>query len=218
MLNQHENEVEKIKSGDMSPAMIERASKPKKTWFFERGDGMIIAAEETEAWQICYNRSTWKRRDFKLLGTSDGTTYHRIVKESIGRAKQLEPVIEAKKEELSKYMRIEENLIMNEAVDMEGDPNDVSNEENKKKVLRLRSIMERIHKELDTLEEEFRTVSSGIVKKATDAELEVAKANQQKRIDKGKKLDWPNRDSNIITPDSDERGRNKILNLMAGRN
>lgn len=217
-MNDQEKEIEQIRSSDLSPAMMEQARKPKKTWFFERmGDGMIFPAEEREAWEIVYNKSTWKRQDFKLLGTSDGKTYNRIVEESIGRAKQIEPQIAAKKEELSKYMRAEEKLIMDEAVDMEGDPTDKANEENKQKVLRLRGIMERLHEELDKLEEEFRTTSSDIVKRATDAELEVAKKNQADRLERGEGYDWPDENANVITPDVDARGRRKILGIMEGR-
>lgn len=217
-MNEQEKEIDQMRNSDLTPAMMAEARKPKKTWFFERmGDGMIFACEEREAWDVCYNKSTWKRRDFRLLGTSDGKTYLKIVDESIGRAKQLEPIIQGKKDELSKYMRAEEKLIMDEAVDMEGDPTDAANEANKQKVLRLRGIMDRLHEELDKLEDEFKKISSDIVQRATDAELEVAKKNQQARIDAGEDLDWPDQDANIITPDTDPRGRNKILGIMAGR-
>lgn len=218
MSESEDKEVEQIRSGDMSPAMMERASRPQKTWFFERmGDGMVFPAEEREAWDVVYNRSTWKRRDFKLLGTSDGTTYNRIVKESMSRVKELEPVISAKNDELKKYMRAEEQLIMNEVVDMEGDPEDKVNEANKNKVLRLRTIIARINEELDKLDTEMRDVSSDIVKRATEAELAVAKANQAKRLADGLDVDWPDYQSNVITPDTDARGRKKILNIMQGR-
>lgn len=218
MADDPEKEIEKAREADMTPAMRERASKPQKTWFFERmGDGMVFACEEREAWDVCYNKSTWKRRDFRLLGTSDGKTYHSIVKESLSKAKELEPVIIKKKDEMSKYMRAEEKLIMDEAVDMEGDPEDKMNEANKAKVVRLRGIIDRYHDELDILEEQFRSITSDIVKKATAAELEVAKKDQANRVQRGDELDWPEYDTNIITPDTDKRGRNKILNIMAGR-
>lgn len=224
MNEQHEKEVEDIRSSDMTPAMMEQASRPKKTWFFERfreGDKghMIFPCEEREAWEIVYNNSTWKlsKNNFRLLGTSDGSTYQRIVRESLSKAREIEPIIVKKKEEMSKYMRAEENLIMNEVVDMEGDPSDATNEENKKKVLRLRAIIDRLHEELDKLEEEFRHISSDIVKRATAEELEVAKKNQAARIEQGLGLDWPDPDANIITPDVDDRGRNKILSIMSGR-
>lgn len=211
-MNDQNTEIEQIKSQDLSSAEMERARQPKKTWFFERGDGMVFACEEREAWDVCYNKSTWKRRDFKLLGTSDGTTYNRIVSESLSKARSLEPVIAGKKEELSRYMRAEEKLVMDEAVDMEGDPSDTTNEENKKKVIRLKGIIDRLHNELDTIEEEHRSAVSDVVKKATAAELEVARANFA-----ANGPDWPDEDANILTPDADPRKRNKILGIMAGR-
>lgn len=191
--------------------MVARATKPQKTFFFRRGDGMVFACEELEAWQVVYNQSTWKRRDFTLIGTSDGTTYNRITKESINQAKELEPVIAGKKEELSRYMRAEEKLIMDEAVDMEGDPTDTINETNKGKVLRLRSIMDRINNELDDLEAKYRSVVSDVVKRATDAEQAVAEENM-----KNNGPEWPDPDTNIMTPNSDQRGRNKLLGIMSG--
>jgi len=212
MNEDQEKEVEEVKGRDLSQAEMEKASQPKKTWFFQRGDGMVFACEEREAWDVVYNKSTWKRRDFTLLGTSDGTTYHRIVKESMSKAKALEPLIAEKKAELSKYMRAEEKLIMDEAVDMEGDPSDKTNEENKTKVLRLRGIMDRLHGELDKLEAEHKSVASDIVKRATDAELVVAKENMAKNGP-----EWPDEDVNIITPDVSPRDRNKILGIMQGR-
>ena len=207
-----------MRSQDLSPAAMERASAPKKTWFFERMmDGMIFACEVREAWEITYNKSTWKRRDFRLLGTSDGKTYQMISKESLARARVLEPEIEKLKEELSRNMRYEENLVASEAVDMDGDPEDIENEMNKKKVLRFRSIMDKIHAKLDVLETEYRSVVREVVKRATDAELEVARKNQQARIDQGLPLDWPNRHENILTPDTSPERRDEILGLMSKR-
>lgn len=202
-------------SRDLSPAMMEKASKPKKTWFFERmGDGKIFAAEEREAWQICYNKSTWKRRDFRLLGTSDGTTFHRITKESIIEAQQLEPEINKKKAELEKFMKREEDLILDEVVDMEGDPSDEENERNKQKVLRLRKIIDDLHDTLDKMEDRYRELVADVVSTATEAELEVAKKNQQQRIDNGQELDWPDENLNIQTPAGSHRPRKTILNQL----
>lgn len=209
-----DDERTEVMSQDLTPAMREQASKPNKTWFFERGDGKIFAVEETEAWQICYNRSTWKRRDFRLLGTSDGTTYHRIVRESMAEAKVLEPKMASKKEELERYQKAEENLIVNEAVDMEGDPADTFNEENKQKVLRLRKIIDRIHGELDILEEQYKKVTADIVTQATNAELEVAKANQAQRVAQGLDVDWPDQNLNIQTPSGSHKPRNTILKQL----
>lgn len=213
-----DKEKEETMNSDLSPAMREKLSKPKKTWFFKRlGDGYVFATEEREAWDICNNRSSWKRRDFQLIGTSDGKTFHRIISESMVRARELEPQLDQKKAELQKYQTVEENLIMNEAVDMEGDTDDAENEANKKKVLRLRGIMDRIHGELDVLEEEFKSVVGDVIKTATDAEMEVAIKNQKERIANEEEIDWPRDDININTPDTNSKRRQKIVNLMNSR-
>lgn len=213
-----DKEKEEVRSQDLSPEMMARATAPKKTWFFKRlGDGKVFACEEREAWQIVYNRSTWKRRDFQLLGTSDGTTYHRITKESMVEAHQLAPEIDKKKAELQRYMDAEEKLVVDEAVDMEGDPADVVNEGNKQKVLRLRTIMDRLHGELDKMEARYREVTATVVKRATDAEMEVAIANQKARVAQGLDVDWPDESLNIQTPAGSHKPRNKILGILEGR-
>lgn len=211
-----EAEKEELKAADLSPALVERETKAKKTWFFERGDGKIIACEEKEAWQITYNRSTWKRRDFRILGTSDGTTYQRIVKASMGEAYELAPQIEAKKKELLRYQKAEEDLLLNEVVDMEGDPSDTINEANKGKVRRLRTIIDRIHGELDVIEERYKTVTAGVVKNATEAELAVAMKNQEKRLADKLDFDWPDQNGNIETPAGSSKPRQQLLGILSG--
>lgn len=213
-----DDERQQVMSQDLTPAMMQKASAPKKTWFFKRlGDGKVIATEEREAWQICYNRSTWKRRDFQLIGTSDGTTFHRIVKQSIVDAQKLEPEINQKKAELEKFMKREEDLILDEVVDMEGDPSDVENERNKQKVLRLRKIIDDLHESLDEMEERYRALVADVVQTATDAEMEVAIKNQADRIAQGLDVDWPDQNLNIQTPEAKAGGRQKILGLIGGR-
>lgn len=217
MFNLDEEKTE-VMSRDLTPAMREKASKPKKTWFFKRlGDGRVIATEEREAWQICYNRSTWKRRDFQLIGTSDGSTFYRITRESIVEAQQLEPEIEKKKAELEKFMKREEDLILDEVVDMEGDPADEENERNKQKVLRLRKIIDDLHETLDTLEARYKDLVADVVQRATNAEMEVAIKNQAKRLADGLDVDWPDQNLNIQTPEAKAGGRQKILGLIGGR-
>ncbi len=199
------NEIEQVKALDLSPAMKARESTPKKTWFFERGDGKLIICEEREAWDIVNNRSEWKRHDFKLVGVSDGTTFQRIVKESIANAQRLEPEINKLEAELTRYEKAEDKLVVEEAVDMEGDPSDTVNEANKLKVLRLKKIIARLEEQLNAKQKEYREVVSDVVKRATDAEFAVAKGH----------IEWPT-DMHIITPDADPRQRQKILKLMNG--
>lgn len=217
-MNNVDEERQQVMSNDLTPAMMEKASRPKKTWFFKRlGDGKVIATEEREAWQICYNKSTWKRRDFQLIGTSDGTTFHKIVRESITEAQQLEPEINKKKAELEKFMKREEDLILDEVVDMEGDPSDTENERNKQKVLRLRKIIDDIHEALDEMEGRYKELVADVVQRATDAEMKVAMKNQEERVAQGMDVDWPDANLNIQTPEAKAGGRQKILGLIGNR-
>lgn len=191
---------------DMTPAMIARETKPKPTWFVRRlGDGMEFAVEEKEAWDILYNQSSWKRRDFQFFGYSDGKTYQKIVKESMTTASRLEPLIAAKKAEVQRYISLEDKMMMDEIVDMEGDPSDAVNEANKGKVLRLQKIRTRLEDELEKLETEHRGATAGIVRTATEAEKKVAMKNWKER------KTWPDADLNAITPNASPRERAKIL-------
>lgn len=194
------DEVEQLRSSDMGGGGGKYI--PQKTWFFQRGDGKIFPTYEKEAWEIINNRSEWRRHDFKILGVSDGTTYEKIVKESMIEARKLEPKIEEKKQELRRYQRAEEKIIENEVVDME-DKDDPDNAAHIAKIMRLRKIMDRIHKELDKLETEYRNATGDVVRRATDAELEAARGN----------IVYPQA-MNIMTPGVSDAERQRILRTM----
>lgn len=200
---EHTEDIESIKSSDIVRAS--GAAKANKTWFFERGDGMIFPAEEIEAWNILNNKSEWMRHDFKMLGVSDGKTYARIIAESIKDAKRLEPEIAKTAQEIERYRNAEENLIMNEAVDMEYE-SDIANKINIDKVLRLRGIRERQEKKLETLNADYRAMTSNVVSRAIAAELEVARGHFER----------PGR-MDIITPDADPEGRQQLVNMVGTR-
>lgn len=195
--------VEEVKSRDL--ASMERDNVPKKTWFFERGDGMIFPCEEKEAWDILYNTSTWKRRDFKMVGVSDGKTYHKMVKDAKVIAKKLEPEIERLRKEIARFAQAEDKLMFDEVIDME-DTADPVNAANIAKVRRIKNILEKQRADLAKKETEFRKVTSGIVKRAIDAELKVARGHFER----------PGA-VNIITPNAGEDERQRILNTMGGR-
>lgn len=203
--------VEDLKSRDLTPATIERARKPRNTWFVQRtGDpkmGEIIAVEEKEAWDIRNNRSEWKRKDFKFIGFSDGKTYMNFIDAAMGKARELEPAIESARAEAEKYRNLETKLMLDEVVDMEGDPTDLTNEENKKKVLRIRTIISKQEDKLEKLEVEFRSVTSEVARGAFNAELKIAIANWKKqRIYPGA--------MNMITPHVNSGERVRILGAM----
>lgn len=203
--------IDDIRGRDLSPAMIARAKAAKKTWFVQRtgnpNKGEIIAVEEKEAYDMLYNTSTWKRRDFEFIGHSDGTTYKRIAEESMGTASKLLPEIETTRIEVEKYRNTESKLMIDEIIDMDGDPSDTKNEENKMKILRLRKIITRHEDKLEKLENEYANHTSNVVKRAQEAELKVARANWKKQ-----KV-WPG-NMNIITPSVSPGERLRILGAM----
>lgn len=206
--------IDDVKARDLSPAMVGRAQAPKPTWFVERtGDRLqgkepyIFACEETEAWDILNNKSEWKRHDFMFVGHSDGKTYKRICDEAMSGAAKIQPEINATRIEIEKYRAAEEKLIINEAVDMDGDPEDTINEENKKKVLRLRTIIGKLDVKLETLEKQFKEYTGNVVKRATAEELKVAIKNWKKR------RVWPGA-VNVITPSASPRERKRIMKAM----
>lgn len=206
------DDIDQVRDSDMrldAVASKVHRTASKKTWFFERGrpgdpDYMIFPAGEIEAWNIMYNKSEWMRHDFRMLGVSDGTTYARIISESMAEAARLKPEIDKKRTELERYTLAKETLIMNEAIDME-DLEDEVNAANIEKVKRFDRIIERVTNELETMEKEFRTKTSDVVKTATAAELEVARGHFERP---GK--------INIITPEAQGAAREKILGQLPG--
>lgn len=200
--------IDDLKGRDLSPGVVARAKAPVPTWFVKRlGDGYIFACEEREAWDIINNHSTWKRHDFKFIGHSDGKTYKRLCDESMAGAKKLEPEISRLKVEISKYRAAEEKMIIDEAVDMDGDVTDTFNEQNKQKVLRLRKIIDKQDTQLEALETEYNNFTRNVVKRATDAEMQVAIENWKTT------RTWPGA-VNIYTPAASPAERARILKSM----
>lgn len=207
--------IEEVRGRDMSNAEVQRASQPKPTWFVKKmwtKNQEVFACEEREAWDLLNNHSTWKRSgsDFQFIGHSDGKTYKKVVDSSIIEVKRLEPEMATIRAEIARYRKAEEHLLVNEAVDMDGDPKDAVNEENKAKVKRLQTIVNKLDDKLEKLETEYRSNTKGIVQKATEAEMKVAIKNwKARRV-------WPGA-VNISTPDANPAERQRILTMMGQR-
>lgn len=65
-------------TGVVTPHQLET---PRKTWFYERPNGSVVAVQADEAWAIHNNRSR-AYTGFKQVGCSDGTKYFQAVMDS----------------------------------------------------------------------------------------------------------------------------------------
>lgn len=186
--------IDEIKNKDLSPAMVAKFTKPKKTWFIERiGDGKIMAMEEMEAWKTLTNKSNWVRHDFKIIGVSDGETYARVVREAKGKSQAILSEIQAIEVEANKYRKTEERFIFEELLDLKDE-----------KVIKVKKIIADFDRQLEKLNNDYFALTRNVAQTAFEAELAVARTN--------KKVFPSNQD--IHTPNSTEMERNKILREM----
>lgn len=194
---------EEQRSRDLSPSEVERYTRPKKTWFIERlGDNYIFACEEAEAYELMYNRTNWMRRDFKILGVSDGIMFAKMIREGRSTADRVSGELNALEAERSRFAKAEENLIFVELVD----PDDTESPENAPglaKLNRIRDILAKYDKRLEDKHLELKACTSELNKAAFDAEFAVAKGH----------IERPS-NQNIITPGASPEERLKILRSM----
>lgn len=141
-------------------------SKPRKTWFFERGDGFIFATDESEAWDILKHRGNWMRKDFKMLGMSDGTTYYDIIKNS---KKEITDIQEKRREldsDYQNYLKTQERLKFTELKD-----------DDDEMVVKVKGILRDLSAKLQEIDSQLSNINKTIVDKAFNAELEKARGN-----------------------------------------
>lgn len=145
---------------------------PQKTWFFTDSTGRIFSANEKEAFNLLTENSRWRRQDIRMLGSSDGTTYYNVIRESKSKAAELQESIRAIKEKRDKYIASHDKLLFEEFVS-EDDP----------RIVRAKELIAKTNEELTPLEDELREVRTNILQKAFDAELEVARGKLVKPRD-----------------------------------
>lgn len=185
-----------MKSKDLTPQMAQEAAMPKKTWFFKRQTGEILAVEEKAAHQLLRNPQRvltergFRTLDYDLIGVSDGKTYAKVVQEEKSRLSGVKQQINSKKNDFRRYVKMLERFKFEEFLE-DTDP----------KVQRARVIIDKEQVELDKLEEEYRNGFKTISDTAFNAELEVARGN----------IEEPTNFS-VITPVS--RDRAKILKQL----
>lgn len=187
-----------FKDADLSPALVKRETAPRKTWFFERtGDSYVFACHEAEAWEIMSNRTNWMRRDFKMIGVSDGKTYAKIINESGAKARVLKSELDILKREQTRYMKAEENLMFDDLVKPEDDTPEGA------KLRKVKEIIADYDARIDVQEDQYKKATSDVQKEAFNAELEVARGH----------LERPS-NQNIMTPGASPTERAKIITAM----
>lgn len=181
-----ENEFTKELANDKEAL---ESMKPHKTWFIQRGDGFIFAAREGEAWDLMRNRTNWMRRDFKIIGTSDGTTYHKILKEGQKKIPEIQAEIDAMQKDLGEYASTERNLKFKELVD-----------DNDERMIKLKGIKKKLSDEIYKKLAELNKITTNLHDTAFNAELEIAKLTPEMPTNQ-----------DIITPSGN---RDKILKSL----
>jgi hypothetical protein len=152
MENQHENQP---------------PTKVSSTWFFERtGDKYIFACDEQEAWNLLNNKSNWARRDFKMLGMSDGKTYISMLKSANQNALELKQKRDTLALDFDRYSKTEERLRF---VELKDDTDEM--------VVKVKGILSNLSKEIQELDDKLSNHNRDTVKKAFEAELNKARGN-----------------------------------------
>lgn len=140
--------------------------KPEPTWFFRRGDGHTFAAGEVEAHAILRNRTEWMRRDFELLGHSDGQTYFRIIREADGEAQKLRAERARLAQDAARYRKTEDRLKFEEL-----------KPEDDEQVAKVRAILESLDLQIAEIDAQLASWAKIVTDRAFQAELEVARGN-----------------------------------------
>jgi hypothetical protein len=139
---------------------------PQKTWFFSDSSGRIFPANEKEAFNLLTENSRWRRQDIKMVGMSDGKTYHETIKGASQKTKDLVQKIAELKETLQKYISGHDKLLFEQFVEKD-DP----------RIVRANALIKEVEDEIAPLEVELKELRTNLVQTAFNAELEKARGN-----------------------------------------
>lgn len=169
-------------------------TKITKTWFIQRGQDPkdIFACGEQEAWGLFHNRSNWMRRDFKIIGVSDGMTFLRIMKDSESLKFNLEKKVKELSTELTRYLKTYDKLKYEDLLE-DTDP----------KMIKVKGITDGIQADLDKANAELQDIVTNVTLKAFNAELEVARGH----------IEHP-KNHDIFTPGASGEARDKIISKV----
>ncbi len=151
---------------ELTEKQLEEFAKPEPMWFFERGDKMVFASKEKEAWNILHNISNWQRKDFKLIGVSDGTTYYKTINESRSKLPEIRNQIAELETELSQYSKTEEKFKFEDLL-----------EDTDEKMIRVKKFKKEVLNKLGEKKKKLHGLTKDVNQVAFDAELEVARGN-----------------------------------------
>jgi hypothetical protein len=183
-----DDKPEEVRNADLAGVKLT----PEKTWFFERGDGKIFATGEDEAHEILRNRTNWMRRDFKMLGVSDGKTYDRMIKENKLVSQSIRSEVEKLTIDLNKFLATFDRMKFDQLL---SDTDD--------RIVKVKGLIKEIEDKIAVKEDEFTKLTKHSAQSAFDAELALARGH----------IEYPE-NKNVITPGKTGEDRKKILASM----
>jgi hypothetical protein len=172
---------------------LSQKSQPVKTWFIERGDGFIFACDEAEAWGLFENRTNWMRKDFKIIGVSDGTAYFAHIAKNKNRAIELQDELTKIEYDYDRYTKTEDRLRFEELLD-----------ETDEKVLKVGAIRKDLLAKINDIRGKLENINKDVIGEAFNIELEKARGN----------IEYPS-NHDVITPGI--RDRDRILSALGQR-
>jgi hypothetical protein len=166
-------------------------TKITKTWFIQRGNNPedVFACDEQEAWGLFNNRSNWMRRDFKIVGVSDGSTYVKTIKDGQQEIFSLQNEVAALSRDLTRYLETQDKLKFTDLLP-----------ETDEKVIRVKVLVKELQDKIDEKSGVLSNAQKYVVDKAFKAELEVARGH----------IEMP-QNFDVFTPHGD---REKILRQL----
>jgi hypothetical protein len=166
-------------------------TKINKTWFIQRGDNPndIFACEEQEAWGLFQNRTNWMRRDFKIIGVSDGSTYVKVLNESKGEVDKAQSEVASLSRDLTRYLDTKDNLKFKELLP-----------DTDEKMIRLNGLIKELEDKIEEQNKILNNAQKYMVDKAFKAELEIARGH----------IEMPS-NFDVMTPNGD---RDRILRQL----
>jgi hypothetical protein len=143
-------------------------TKIEKTWFIQRGDNPddVFACGEQEAWGLFNNRSNWARKDFKIVGVSDGKKYVEVIRSGNVEIEQLRNEVQSMSRDLKRYFDTLDGFKFKELLS-----------DTDEKVVKVKGIIKDLQDKVDEKNKVLDNSQGYVIKKAFEAELAVARGH-----------------------------------------